>query len=127
MAAKVHPDAYKGLGKTVSGFKAAYGTVMFFEDQVPLYALAAKNPLGDVSDGMHQYLVWTALELEGLGANLQHFNFMDEFSDEVAKRWDLPTSWKLKSQLVFGKPANGLVRKSERTYAPLQERVRLYG
>jgi predicted oxidoreductase (fatty acid repression mutant protein) len=52
---------------------------------------------------------------------------MQEFSDDVAKKWDLPSSWKLKSQLVFGKPANGLVRKMPRTYAPLEERVRIFG
>lgn len=82
---------------------------------------------GDVSSGMHQFLTWTALELEGLGCNLQHFNFMPEFSDAVKKQWQFPESWKLKSQLVFGKPVGGLVRKKERTYAPLDERVKVIG
>ncbi len=61
VAQKVHPDAYKGLWKMVAGFKAAYGTVLFLEDEVPLEALAKKNPMfgelvpswSDVSSGMY--------------------------------------------------------------------------
>lgn len=135
VAQRTHPDAYKGLEKMISGFKSAYGTVLWLEDQDPLDALAKKNPLfgnlvpdwSDVSSGMHQFLVWTALELEGLGCNLQHFNFMPEFADEVGKKWELPATWKLKAQLVFGTPVNGLVRKSEKTYNPLEERVKIFG
>jgi uncharacterized protein len=136
VAQRTHPDAYKGLGKMISGFKQAYGTVLWFEDQDPLDALAKKNPLfgdlvpswSDVSSGMHQYLVWTALELQGLGCNLQHFNFMPEFAEGVVKEWKLPESWKLKAQLVFGEPVDGkLVRKNPRTYAPLEERVKVFG
>ena len=135
VAKSTQPDAYKGLSKMVAGFKAAYGTILFLEDQGSLDALAGKNPLfghlvpdwSEASSGMHQFLVWTGLELEGLGCNLQHFNFMPEFSNEVSKRWGLPSTWKLKSQLVFGKPTNGLVRKSERTYAPLENRVKMFG
>ncbi|KAI5365160.1 Putative nitroreductase [Septoria linicola] len=132
----VHPEAYeKMLGKMISGFSGAYGTVLWLEDQEALDGLAAKNPLfsnlvpqwGDHSSGMHQFIAWTALELEGLGCNLQHFNFIDDFEKEVTKKWDLPATWKLKSQLVFGKPVNGLVRKRPRTYAPLEDRVKVFG
>ena len=125
----------KMLGKMVQGFRAGYGTVLWFEDQDALEGLRAKNPLfghlvphwSEASSGMHQYLVWMAFQLEGLGCNLQHFNFMPEFIDEVQKRWDLPKTWKLKSQLVFGAPTDGLARKRERTYAPLEERVKVFG
>ena len=126
---------YGMLQKMIGGFAAAYGTVLWFEDLEALDGLAAKNPMfghlvpqwGDHSSGMHQFIVWTALELEGLGCNLQHFNFMPEFSKEVSKQWDLPKSWQLKSQLVFGKPEDGLVRKRERTYAPIEDRLKLIG
>ena len=125
----------KMLGKMISGFAGAYGTVLWFEDADALEGLAKKQTLfgelvpewGDVSSGMHQFLVWTALELEGLGCNLQHFNFMEGFVEEVRSKWGLPGSWKLKSQLVFGTPVNGLVRKRLRTYAPLDERVKVFG
>ena len=128
-------DKHEMLTKMVSGFSKAYGTVIFFEDQIALDGLAAKNPLfghlvavwAEGSSGMHQFLIWTAFELEGLGCNLQHFNFMQEFTDEVIKQWELPESWKLKSQLVFGNPTNGLARGKERTYAPLDDRVKIFG
>jgi hypothetical protein len=52
---------------------------------------------------------------------------MPDFSEEVAKRYHVPSTWKLVGQLVFGTPTNGLVRKSEKTYKPLEERVKVYG
>jgi len=76
---------------------------------------------------MHQFIAWTALELEGLGANLQHYSFMPDFSKEVLETWDLPRTWVLHAQLVFGQPADGLKRSRERTYAPLEERVKFIG
>jgi len=54
---------------------------------------------------MLQIHTWDALELEGLGANLQHYNFLPGFQDLVREQWQLPESWDLKAQLVFGKPA----------------------
>ena len=54
---------------------------------------------------MLQIHTWDALELEGLGANLQHYNFLPGFTDQVRGQWNLPESWDLKAQLVFGKPA----------------------
>ena len=85
---------HKMLTGMVGGFRGAYGSVLWFEDQDALDGLAAKNPLfghlvpewGDSSSGMHQFLVWTALELEGLGCNLQHFNFIPEFTEEDNSR-----------------------------------------
>lgn len=123
------------LSKMISGFQNAYGTILWLEDQDALDRLAAKNPLfghlvpqwADHSSGMHQFVVWTALELDGLGCNLQHFNFMEEFSDAVTREWNLPGPWKLKSQLVFGKPVNGLVRKRPRIYSPIEDRVKVFG
>lgn len=79
------------------------------------------------SNGIHQFIAWTALELEGLGCNLQHYDFMPEFCDEVRKEWSVPESWVLHSQLVFGEPVNGLQRSRERTYLPLEERVKMHG
>lgn len=136
VAKSKHPQAHeKMLSKMIAGFKGAYGTVLWLEDEEALSSLAAKQALfghlvpqwGDHSSGMNQFVAWTALELEGLGCNLQHFNFMEEFSEEVMKTWNLPGTWRLKSQLVFGTPRDGLVRKKARTYAPLEERVKLFG
>lgn len=49
---------------------------------------------------MHQFAAWTALEAEGLGANLQHYNPLpDQKASEI---WGIPLEWSLKAQLVFG-------------------------
>lgn len=60
----------------IEGYKSGYGSVAIFEDQQTLKDWTSKMPfLGQAfatwsenSTGMLQYLVWTALEAEGLGA-----------------------------------------------------------
>ncbi|KAG9728433.1 hypothetical protein KCU73_g12375, partial [Aureobasidium melanogenum] len=78
------PMAVDILIPKVQGFRGAYGTVLFFEDVDsvkelnPRFAkMSEENPEWyDHSSGMHQYVVWTALEAEGLGCNLQHYQGM---------------------------------------------------
>lgn len=52
------------------------------------------------SDAMLQFAIWTALEAEGLGANLQHYNPL--IDNRVTAEWSVPADWKLQAQLVFG-------------------------
>ena len=75
---------------------------------------------------MHQYMLWTALESEGLGCNLQHYNPLPD--QKVSETWGVPLEWSLKSQLVFGEPAEG-ARDSlpEKKQGPIEERVKVYG
>ena len=54
---------------------------------------------------MHQYMLWTAFETEGLGCNLQHYNPLPD--EEVQKVWGVPKEWEAKGQLVFGQPQAG--------------------
>jgi uncharacterized protein len=68
--------------------------------------------------------VWTALEQEGLGANLQHYNPL--IDQQVVKEWGIPAHWVLKSQLVFGKPAAN-AQLAEKTFKPVEERVKVSG
>lgn len=71
---------------------------------------------------MLQFSVWTALEAEGLGANLQHYNPLVDA--KVAEQWKLPTTWKLSAQLVFGgKTADA----PEKTFNPVEEKFRVFG
>lgn len=49
---------------------------------------------------MAQLSVWTALAAENVGASLQHYNPI--IDDEVHATWDLPKTWKLRAQMVFG-------------------------
>jgi hypothetical protein len=83
-------------------FKAGYGTVLFFSDesvvngwgnQMPMYAEAFKVWDAHAS-GMLHYNVWTALELEGHGANLQHLAEGSEpIQEGIRKVLGLPDSW----------------------------------
>ena len=51
---------------------------------------------------MHQIHLWTSLELEGLGANLQHHQAIPGVEEMLRKENDLPEYYSLKAQLVFG-------------------------
>ena len=65
---------------------------------------------------MHQIVVWTALEIEGFGASLQHYNSL--IDDEVKRRWDTPSEWKLIAQMPFGKPTT--------TPGALEKRIKVF-
>ena len=91
------------------------------QDKFPLYA--DKFPVWGVhSDGMAQHITWTALEAEGLGANLQHYNPLIDAG--VQKTWGVPETWELNAQLVFGTPTGPA---GEKTFSELSDRFKVYG
>ncbi|KAI1765892.1 Nitroreductase [Hypoxylon sp. FL1150] len=104
----VPADAWQHTADRMNMFKAAAGTVLFFEDQDVVNKMQAAYPLysdkfpvwATQSDAMLQYVIWTALTTEGVGANLQHYNPL--IDAKVASEWGIPDSWKLNAQLVFG-------------------------
>lgn len=97
----------------LAGYRSAYGTILFWEDDGAVELFKVKNPSYpfdqwcEHTSGMLQANVWTALELEGLGANLQHYGVMSGFEDKVRKEWNIPAAWRMKAQMPFGKPASG--------------------
>ncbi|KAJ5115804.1 hypothetical protein N7456_000152 [Penicillium angulare] len=111
-------------------FRAAYGTVLFYEDPAPLQPLKEKWPMlenqfpewSNHSSGMHQYAAWTLLEAEGLGCSLQHYSPLIDAG--VSEKWNVPTEWSLKAQLVFGKPIGP---PKEKTAEPLSTRLFVHG
>lgn len=71
---------------------------------------------------MHQYLLWMALNAEGCGANLQHYNpIIDRKAQE---EWKIPLEWSLKAQLVFGGRAG---EAKEKQFKPVDERLLIHG
>ncbi|GAA0344608.1 nitroreductase family protein [Morganella psychrotolerans] len=112
LRAIVPADAFAATeSKIDNAFLSGAGTVLFFEDQSVVkglqeqFALYADNfPVwSEQASGIAQFAVWTALSEENIGASLQHYNpIIDE---QVRKAWDLPESWKLRAQLVFGSVA----------------------
>lgn len=107
---KLGEQAYAGLAPKIAGYKAGYGTILFFDDAETIRPFKEKHPempfdqWNTHSQGMLQIHTWDALELEGLGANLQHYGFLPGFQEQVKETWKLPQSWDLHAQMVFGKP-----------------------
>ena len=128
LQAIVPSDAFEQTAQKLALFSAAYGTVLFFEDQDAVDDLKAKFPTyADAFDGfaahaqgIAQVNVWNALAEKGVGANLQHYNPL--IDEAVKARYSVPESWKLAAQLNFGgiaAPAGDYERK------PASERVRV--
>jgi predicted oxidoreductase (fatty acid repression mutant protein) len=57
------------------------------------------------ASAIHQILVWTALELEGFGGNLQHMNAIPPVEAALKKFLGVPDNYKLKAHLNFGEEA----------------------
>ena len=125
----VPADQFGSTEQKINSFAAGYGTVLFFEDQETIealqqeYALYKDNfPIWSLqSSGMNQFIVWTALENEGLGASLQHYNELIE--EDIKNEWDLPSKWKLLAQMPFGKMA---AIPSEKEFKPLEDRIKVF-
>ncbi|KAK9241109.1 Nitroreductase-like protein [Lipomyces kononenkoae] len=130
LKAVVPPDAFAATNQKLNGFQNAYGTVLFFEDPAPIKNLqqkfatyADRFPVwSEHTSAMHQFFLWTALEDEGFGANLQHYNPL--IDERVKEEWNIPVDWQLKAQLVFGTPA---AEPTDKTHQPQQERVFVHG
>ncbi len=114
----------------INSFAAGAGTVMVFEDTDVIKSLQDDFPLYKEnfplwsmhSTGMVQFAIWNALANIKVGASLQHYGNLIE--DEVKKTWNLPSSWSLITQMPFGSiesPAG------EKTFQPIDERVRVVG
>ncbi|WP_338473284.1 nitroreductase family protein [Niallia sp. XMNu-256] len=120
---------FSGTQQKMDSFKAGYGTVLFFEEEAIVkslqeqFSLYADNfPIwSHQASGMHQLVVWTALEAEGLGASLQHYNPL--IDDEVKKEWNIPENWKLIAQMPFGNP---IAEPGEKEFLPLEDRVKFF-
>ncbi|GGG16002.1 nitroreductase [Lysinibacillus alkalisoli] len=112
----------------MDSFKAAYGTVLFFEDENIVkglqenFALYADNfPIwSHQASGMHQLVIWSGLEAEGLGASLQHYNPL--IDSEVQSAFDIPANWKLVAQMPFGNP---IAQPGEKAFEDVANRVKV--
>lgn len=107
---KVMKDAaaFKNTSAKIDGFQAAFGTVLTFTDMDVVHNLEEQFPTyadnfydwSEQAVGNANFIVWTALAENGIGANLQHYNPLIDAA--IAKEFNLPQSWKLRSQMPFG-------------------------
>lgn len=126
----VPADGFAATEAKLNGFKAGAGTILFFEDSEVVQGLQAQFPAyadnfpvwAGHANAMVQYAIWTTLASANVGANLQHYNPL--INDFVAREWQVPSSWQLVAQMVFG----GIVAPAgEKTFAPVAERLKIFG
>ncbi len=125
----VPADAFSSTEEKINSFKSGYGSVLYFEDQSVVHSLQEQFPLykdnfpvwSNQSSAMLQMVLWTALEAEGLGASLQHYNELVEA--DIKQEWKIPESWKLIAQMPFGKP---IQQPDAKQFNILKEHIRVY-
>ncbi|SET11617.1 hypothetical protein SAMN05660297_01460 [Natronincola peptidivorans] len=125
----VPPASFPKTEEKIDSFRSGYGSILFFEDQKIVTGLQEQFALykdnfpiwSQQSSGMLQYVIWTALEIEGFGASLQHYNPL--IDEAVQKQWNIPNNWKLAAQMPFGKP---VVDAGDKEFQPLEERVKIF-
>lgn len=114
----------------MDGFRAAAGTVLFYEEHKVVTSLQDKFALyaerfptwAQQTSAMHQYALWVELSTVAVGASLQHYNPL--INDDIAAAFSIPDSWELIAQMPFG---NIVEPASEKTYQPLNERMQVLG
>lgn len=125
----VPADQFSSTEEKINSFRSGYGTVLFFEDNSVIESLQQQFALykdnfpiwSQQSSGMHQFVIWTALEIEGFGVSLQHYNELIEA--DVKKEWSIPNNWKLIAQMPFGKPT---AQPGEKQFQSLEERIKVF-
>ncbi|KAL0932300.1 nitroreductase family protein [Colletotrichum truncatum] len=130
LKAIVSAEQWEYTSGKVASFRGGAGTVLFYENEDDIKALQEKFPMfaerfhgwAAQSDAMLQFTLWIALDAEGLGVNLQHYNpLVDE---QVAAEWNIPSTWKLNAQLVFGGKKSQPDPKESK---PIEELFKAYG
>lgn len=125
----VPSDKFSSTEEKINSFKNGYGTILFFEDMSVIESLQSQFPLykdnfpiwSQQASGMHQFVVWTGLEIEGFGVSLQHYNEVIEA--DVKEEWNIPSNWKMIAQMPFGKPTK---EPDEKQFNPLEDRIKVF-
>ncbi|KRK10594.1 nitroreductase family protein [Lacticaseibacillus zeae] len=118
-------EAYQATLKKLNSFKAAFGTILFFEDSATVRQEEKDYPLyrdnfqdwAEQAQGGAQQAVWVALALNNIGASLQHYNPL--IDEQVREAFAVPAEWVLRAEMPFGSieaPAG------EKSYLPREER-----
>ena len=130
LRAVVPAEAFAPTAEKIAGFRAAAGTVLFFEDRNIIKGLQERFPSyadtfpgsADQAGAMLQYALWTTFATQRIGANLQHYNPV--IDQAVAEQWQIPASWTLRAQLVFGGIA---APAADKQFAPVEGRFKVHG
>ncbi|WP_369795211.1 nitroreductase family protein [Sporosarcina sp. ZBG7A] len=127
---KIVPEEnFESTAQRMTMFGSGYGTILFFEDMQVVESLQEQfeeykdnfPTWSQQSSGMVQFVIWTALSDEGYGASLQHYNPL--IDDAVKAEWNLPSTWKLMSQMPFGKV---VAPAGEKEFLPIEDRLHVF-
>ncbi|MGL5206983.1 MAG: nitroreductase family protein [Acidaminococcaceae bacterium] len=127
---RVSPEQFeKTMSKINDSFASGYGTILFFEEKKIVDHLCSSFPSyadrfpywSHHTNAMHQLIIWSALEAEGLGASLQHYNPL--IDEAVRKEWNIPESWQLIAQMPFG---NVLAPAGTKEFGKIEDRLKIF-
>lgn len=112
----------------LKSFENAYGTILFFEEWKTVEALQNQFPTykdnfplwAYQANAMAEFIIWTALAEQGIGASLQHYNPLVDA--RVKETFNLPASWKLIAQMPFGVSVGV---DAPKTFLRVDERVKV--
>lgn len=125
----VPTDQFSSTEQKIALFQAAAGSILFFEEQEVIKKLQNQFPTyadnfpiwSEQTNAMHQYAIWLALSSQNIGANLQHYNPL--IDEAVQQQWQLPKTWKLRAQMVFG----GIIAPAaEKNFEPIDTRLKVF-
>lgn len=101
-------DKTEAIKKRIASFAKGYGTILFFDDtnvvrelekKMPLYAENFKN-WSHQSNAILQFMIWSALADNNIGASMQHYNPL--IDNAIQKAFDIPKNWEFVAQMPFG-------------------------
>ncbi len=101
-------DKEEAIVKRIQSFADGYGTILYFidksiiskqEKQMPLYADDFMN-WAYQSCAILQFMIWSALAEQNVGASLQHYNPL--INNAIKKEYNLPDNLELVAQMPFG-------------------------
>lgn len=109
------PDAFLRTKAKMETFKKAFGSILFFTDMDVVKAYADNPKLAtyqydeynwsEQAQGNAQFAIWTGLEENGLGVNIQHYNPL--INAGVKAVFKVPSSWQLRAEMNFGSIEGG--------------------
>ena len=124
---KVAPEEQLASSKEkIDGFKAARGSVLFFDEQTITHDLMERFPLYKENFkrwsieqlAMLQNNVWARLAENDIGASLQHYGTLIE--TRIKEEYQVPDTWKLYAQMPFG---NILEKPESKEKEPIDKRM----
>jgi predicted oxidoreductase (fatty acid repression mutant protein) len=101
-------EKHNNIKEKISSFSKGYGTILYFIDTLAVkemekkYTIYADNFMNwaNQSNAMLQYMIWTALANNNIGASLQHYNPL--IDEDIKNEFALPKHWQLIAQMPFG-------------------------